>query len=313
MKKDSGIYVAGHNGMVGSAILRLLREKGYSNLLFKSRAELDLTCQAAVADFFQTARPEYVFLAAAKVGGIKANNSFPADFLYENLMIQCNVVRQAFLAGTRKLCFLGSSCIYPRECPQPIREESLLTGPLEPTNEGYAVAKIAGYKLCYYYAKQHGFNTVSLMPCNLYGRNDDFNLETCHVFSALTRRFVDAADSGAAEVAVWGTGSPKREFLNVDDLARAALMIMLSHESPDFINIGSGMEISIRDLASKIAAAAGFKGRISWDPSKPDGMPRKLMDDSKASSLGFKPQISIDEGVRLMIEEYRERKKGGRL
>jgi len=313
MEKGSKIYVAGHRGMVGSAILRELQAQGYENFLLRTHAELDLTCQADVAAFFEREKPEYVFLAAARVGGIKANSEFIADFLYENLMIECNVIRSAYLNGVKKLCFLGSSCIYPRECPQPIKESSLLTGPLEPTNEGYAIAKIAGFKLCEYYSRQYGMRTISLMPCNLYGRNDDFDLNSCHVLSALVRRFSDAVDKGIGEISLWGTGKPKREFMNVEDTAAAAVFLMLNHEDAGFINVGTGEDISIADLAAKIATAAGFKGKISWDSSKPDGMMRKCMDVSRLKSLGFKPKVSLDQGIASLIAEYRSLKAAGRL
>jgi len=311
MEKNSRIYVAGHRGMVGSAVLRFLEKEGYKNLIVRSRQELDLTDSIAVKKFFDDEKPEYVVLAAAKVGGINANMKHPAEFLYENLSIQNNIIHQAYLHKVKKLCFLGSSCIYPRECPQPIREDYLLTGPLEPTNEGYAIAKIAGYKLCYYYSKQYGMNTISLMPCNLYGKNDDFNLESCHVFSALTRRFTDAADESKKEVTVWGTGTPRREFLNVDDLAAAVLFLMETHDSPEFINVGSGIDISIKELAEKIAAEAGFKGEIVWDSSKPDGMLKKCMDINKIKSLGWKPEIDLDKGIKQMVFEYRRLKADG--
>ncbi len=309
MFKDSKIYIAGHRGMVGSAVLRLLEKESFSNLIYRTHKELDLCSQSSVAEFFAKEKPEYVILAAAKVGGIHANSTCPADFIYQNLAIQINIIEQARIHNVKKLCFLGSSCIYPRESQQPIKEDYLLTGPLEPTNEAYAIAKIAGYKMCYYYAKQYGMNTVSLMPCNLYGKNDDFDLNTCHVLSALVRRFCDAVAEGKDEVTLWGTGTPLREFLNVDDVARAVLHIMLNHNSPKIVNVGSGTEISIAELAKKIASAAGFKGRINWDSSKPDGMKRKLMDVSRLESTGFKPQISLDEGIRMMVEEYGIRRK----
>ena len=309
MKLDSKIYIAGHRGMVGSAIVRSLSRIGYSNLLLRTRKELDLVDQSAVNDFFVKERPEYVFLAAAKVGGINANSKFMADFLYENMMVECNVIWAAQKNEVKKLCFLGSSCIYPRECQQPIKESYLLTGPLEPTNEGYAIAKIAGYKLCQYLRQQNGFHSVSLMPCNLYGENDDFDLERCHVFSALTKRIIDAADAKQSELVLWGTGAPRREFLNVDDVARAACMMMQSYEDPEFINVGSGIDISIAELAGKIASRVGYEGKIVWDHSKPDGMMRKLMDVTKIRALGFTPHVSLDRGIGLMIEEYRLQQK----
>ncbi len=313
MEKNAKIYVAGHRGMVGSAILRLLRAEGYGRLLTKTRSELDLCSQAEVERFFASERPDYVFLAAAKVGGIKANSTHMAEFLYENLMIECNVVHSAWRNGVKKLCYLGSSCIYPKEAAQPIKEESLLTGPLEPTNEGYALAKIAGYKLCQYLGRQYGFRSVSLMPCNLYGRNDDFDLETCHVMSALVRRFCDAVDEGRQELTLWGTGRPRREFLNVDDVANAALFLMEKYEDQAFVNLGAGEDLPISELAEKIARATGFKGEIRWDSSKPDGMARKLMDVSKLKSLGFQAKISLDEGIASLIAEYRRRKAEGSL
>ena len=313
MESNSKIYLAGHRGMVGSAILRKLQGKGYSNLLFKTHRELDLVNQAAVSEFFAKERPEYVFLAAAKVGGIKANSTMMSDFLYENLMIESNVIWAAYKNGVKKLCYLGSSCIYPREAPQPIKEEYLLTGPLEPTNEGYAIAKIAGYKLCQYLNREHGFNTISLMPCNLYGQNDDFNLESCHVFSALVRRFCDAVDEGRGEMTLWGTGRPRREFLNVDDVATVSTSLMESYDDSGFVNVGSGEDLTIAELAAKIAEASGFKGRINWDSSKPDGMMRKLMDASKLRGLGFKPEISLEAGIAQMVGEYRRRKAEGTL
>lgn len=305
MQKSSKIYIAGHTGMVGSAILRKLSCDGYSNLIIRTSKELDLRNSQEVSNFFKNEKPKYVFLAAAKVGGININSREPASFLYDNLMISVNLIHNAYLFGAKKLCFLGSSCIYPRECPQPIKEEYLLTGPFEPTNEGYAVAKLAGYKLAYFYAKQYGFNTISLMPCNLYGKNDNFDLEKSHVLSALVRRFCDAVAEGKNEVTLWGTGIARREFMNVDDLADAAVFLMEKWNSPEIINVGTGTDISIKDLAAKIATATGYKGKILWDSSKPDGMLRKCLDISKIQSLGFKPKISLDEGIQHMINEYK--------
>lgn len=305
MKKDARIFVAGHRGMVGSAAVRLLEKEGYTNIITKTRQELNLVDTLAVKNFFESEKPDYVILAAAKVGGIKANSEYQADFLYENLMIECNVIHNAYLSGVKKLCYLGSSCIYPRECPQPIKEEYMLTGPLEPTNEGYAVAKIAGYKMAYYYAKQHGFNTISLMPCNLYGTNDCFDLDKSHVLSALVKRFVDAVDEGRSELVLWGTGSAMREFMNVDDLAKAIFFLMENWNEPEIINTGTAEELSIKELALKIANQTGFTGELIWDSSKPDGMPRKCMDISKLKKLGFKHEISLDEGIERMIKEYR--------
>ena len=305
MEKTDKLYIAGHNGMVGSACLRLYKKLGYSNIMTRSSKELDLRDSKAVSDFFKAEKPDYVILAAAKVGGIKYNSTHQAEFLYENLMIEANVIHNAYINGTKKLCYLGSSCIYPCECPQPIKEEYLLTGPLEPTNEGYAVAKISGYKLAYYYAKQYGFNTISLMPCNLYGANDCFDLDKSHVLSALIKRFSDAVKNNSESITLWGTGVAKREFLNVDDVASAIYHLMENWNDPNFINIGSGKEISIKDLALLIAKETGFNGEINWDPSKPDGMLRKCMDISKLQSTGFEPKISLLEGIRNLIKEYR--------
>jgi len=309
MEKSSKIYIAGHNGMVGSAILRKLSSGGYSNLITRTTKELDLRNSQAVETFFRKEKPDYVFLAAAKVGGISINSKEPASFLYDNIMISANVIHQAHICGVRKLCYLGSSCIYPRECPQPMKEEYLLTGPLEPTNEGYAVAKIAGYKMAYYYAKQYGMNTISLMPCNLYGKGDHFDLEKSHVLSALVRRFCDAVTERKNEVTLWGTGIARREFMNVDDLADAAIFLMEKHNSPEIINVGTGTDISIKDLAAKIAKATGYNGKILWDGSKPNGMPRKCLDISKLKDLGFIPKISLDEGIKQMIQEYENHRR----
>jgi len=305
MERNAKIYVAGHRGMVGSAILRRLEEGGFSNFVCKTHSELNLCCQAEVNSFFASEKPDYVFLGAAKVGGIKANSLHMADFLYENLMIECNVINAAWRNGVKKLCYLGSSCIYPREAQQPMKESCLLTGPLEPTNEGYALAKIAGYKLCQYLKKEQGFRSVSLMPCNLYGKNDNFDLETCHVLSAFVHRFCDAVDEGRQSVELWGTGTPKREFMNVDDVASAAFMLMETYEDSSFVNIGIGKDLPIAELAGKVAKAAGFKGEIKWDSSMPDGMMRKVMDISKLKSLGFQPKISLEAGIAQLVEEYR--------
>jgi GDP-L-fucose synthase len=281
MEKNAKIYVAGHNGLVGSALVRALKAKGYSNLVLKSSSELDLTRQAAVEEFFTREKPEYVFLAAAKVGGIKANIESPADFLLDNLMIQNSVIKACVDFKVKKLCFLGSSCIYPRECPQPMKEEYLLTGPLEPTNEGYAIAKIAGLRLVEYCHKQYGLNAICPMPCNLYGKGDSFDLNHSHVLSALVKRFCDAVDQSMPEVVLWGSGSARREFLNVDDLARIVLGLMLEYESAEIINVGSGTDISIKELAELIADKVGYSGRIVWDRTKPDGMMRKCLDISR--------------------------------
>jgi GDP-L-fucose synthase len=305
MTPSSKIFIAGHRGMVGSAVHRLLTARGFTSLLTRTHAELDLRDGAAVEAFFEAERPDYVILAAAKVGGIKANSEFPADFLHDNLAIQTNVIHQAWQAGVKKLCFLGSSCIYPRACPQPMREEYLLTGPLEPTNEAYAIAKIAGYKLALAYTRQHGFPTISLMPCNLYGPNDCYDLERSHVFPALVRRFVEATDQGIDPVTLWGTGIARREFMHVDDLARAILHFMTRHEDPEIVNIGTGDDLTIHDLAEMIAAAAGFHGRIAWNPSEPDGMPRKCLDISRMRALGFEPGIGLDQGITETVREFR--------
>lgn len=300
------IYLAGHRGMVGGAILRQLQARGETNIVTHTHAELDLTDQAAVRAFMQVERPDVVILAAAKVGGILANNSYPADFIYENLMIEANVIHQAFATGVTRLLQLGSSCIYPRAVPQPMREDALLTGVLEPTNEPYAIAKIAGIKLCESYNRQHGTDYRSVMPTNLYGPGDNFHPENSHVLPALIRRFHEAAHSGAEEVMIWGSGTPRREFLHVDDMAAASLFVldlpkadyeantqaMLSH-----INVGSGTDISILELAQKVAAVTGYKGRIVTDPSKPDGTLRKLMDVSRLTQMGWSAQIGLDQGL----------------
>ena len=305
--KNAKIFICGHRGMVGSACVRKFEKEGYSNILKRARAELDLRNQLAVKEFFDAEQPDYVILAGAKVGGIMANKTHCAEFLLENLEIQNNVIMQSYLHGVRKFCFLGSSCIYPCRAPQPIREEYLLTGPLEPTNEGYALAKIAGYKLCLYLSRQY-WNTVSLMPCNLYGTNDNYDPENSHVFPAFVRRFVTAARENRAVEVVWGTGAPLREFLHVDDVANAVYYFMQNHNDPEVVNIGSGSDITIRELAGKIAAAAGFRGEIRWDASRPDGMYRKLMDSSKARKLGWKPEITLDEGIERTVREYADLK-----
>jgi GDP-L-fucose synthase len=301
------IYVAGHRGMVGGAILRQLEERGTDAIITRTHSELDLTNQQAVKDFMQAERPDVVILAAARVGGIMANNTYPADFIYDNLMIEANVIHQAFLAGVRKLLFLGSSCIYPRAVPQPMREDALLTGVLEPTNEPYAIAKIAGIKLCESYNRQHGTDYRSVMPTNLYGPGDNFHPENSHVLPALIRRFHEATAEEREVVTIWGTGAPKREFLHVDDMAAASLFVlglnagdyqdntapMLSH-----INVGTGTDISILDLAHKVAAVTGFQGQIETDPTKPDGTARKLMDVSRLAAMGWQAQIELDQGIR---------------
>jgi GDP-L-fucose synthase len=305
------IFVAGHRGLVGSAIARRLRALGVSNLILRPRAELDLTDQRAVEDFFTQERPDYVFLAAAKVGGILANDTRPAEFLRDNLAIQTNVIHSAWKHGTKKLCFLGSSCIYPKLAPQPLKEESLLTGPLEPTNEWYAIAKIAGIKMCQAYRRQYGFDAISLMPTNLYGPGDNFDLQTSHVLPALVRKFHEAAHRGDDTVTLWGTGTPRREFLHVDDLAEAAVFLMQNYSEEQFINVGTGDDITIRELAHLIGDATGFKGRIETDPSMPDGTPRKLMDVSSLKAMGWAPKIGLREGIERTVREYRAQLEQG--
>jgi GDP-L-fucose synthase len=298
MNDEARIYVAGHRGLVGSAIVRELRRLGCENLVVRSSTELDLRRQDAVDAFFEQERPEYVFLAAAKVGGIHANDTYPADFLRDNLQIQTNLVDAAWRSGVKKLCFLGSSCIYPKLAPQPIREDALLTGPLEPTNEWYAIAKIAGIKMCQAYRRQHGFNAISLMPTNLYGPGDNFDLQGSHVLPALIRRFHEAKLRGDAQVVIWGTGTPRREFLHCDDLAGAVVHLMRTYESGELVNIGYGTDVTIRELAELVAGIVGFTGRLAFDASKPDGTPRKLLDVGRLSALGWKPSITLEEGVR---------------
>jgi GDP-L-fucose synthase len=304
VEKNAKIYVAGHRGMVGSAIFRKLQAEGYTNLVIRSSQELDLRNQQAVADFFAAEKPDYVFLAAAKVGGIVANNTYRADFLYENLAIQNNVIHQAYLHGVKKLLFLGSSCIYPKLAPQPLKEEYLLTGLLEPTNEPYAIAKIAGIKLCDAYRDQYGCNFISVMPTNLYGYNDNYHPENSHVLPALIRKFHEAKTSGAASVTVWGTGSPLREFLFADDLADACYFLMQEYNEAGLVNIGTGLDLSIKDLALLIKEVVGFTGDLVFDTSKPDGTPRKLLDVSKLHKLGWKHRIALQEGLALAYQDF---------
>jgi len=306
MEKTSKIYIAGHRGMVGSSILRALKAKGYSNFLLKTSAELDLRNQHAVADFFVVEKPDYVFLAAAKVGGIVANNTYRADFIYENMMIQSNVIHQSYLNGVKKLLFLGSSCIYPKLAPQPLKEEYLLTGLLEPTNEPYAIAKIAGIKMCDAYREQYGCNFISVMPTNLYGPNDNYDLNNSHVLPALLRKFITAKNNGDTVITIWGTGSPLREFLHADDLAAACLFLMDNHNDPGLVNIGVGDDISILNLAQLVKQIVGFEGDIITDTSKPDGTPRKLLDVSKLTNLGWKASISLEEGIKKVYEEIKD-------
>lgn len=307
MDKSSVIYVAGHRGMVGSAIVRKLEREGFSNIITRSSKELDLRNQAAVTDFFSSEKPEYVFLAAAKVGGIVANNTYRADFLYENLMIQSNVIHQSHVNGVKKLLFLGSSCIYPKMCPQPIKEEYLLTGSLEYTNEPYAIAKIAGLKMCESYRKQYGSNFISVMPTNLYGPNDNYDLNNSHVLPALVRKFYEAVRDGKPHVEIWGSGKPMREFLHVDDLADACFYLMENYSGEGFFNIGTGTDLSIADLAGMIKKISGFNGDLKFDASKPDGTPRKLLDVSSMHNLGWKHRISLEEGLKMVWEEVNAR------
>jgi GDP-L-fucose synthase len=297
MKKSDKIFIAGHKGMVGNAITRALEAAGFSNVLKRTRAELDLADSRGVADFFRKEKPEIVVFAAAKVGGIKANNDFPVEFLTDNLRIQTNVISAAHDNGARKLLFLGSSCIYPKHAPQPIPESALLTGPLEPTNEAYAIAKIAGVKLCQAYDREYGANFVSAMPSNLYGPNENFDLETSHVLAALLRKAHEAKTNRAPELVVWGTGSPRREFLHVDDCASACLFLLEKYDSPEIINVGSGEDVTIRELAELICDVVGFEGELTWDKTKPDGTPRKLLDVSKLRALGWKVTIPLREGI----------------
>jgi GDP-L-fucose synthase len=306
LNEKSSIFVSGHRGMVGSAIARNLKKKGFRNLITRTRKELDLLNQAAVNEFFDQEKPDVVILSAARVGGIKANMSFSAEFLYENLTIQSNVIHAAHTHGVKLFCFLSSSCIYPRMSPQPMKEECLLTGPLEPTNEGYAIAKLAGTKMIEHYKKQYGFPGFTLMPCNLYGTNDHFELDKSHVLSATVKKFVDAKINASTMVEMWGTGAAKREFMHVDDCAEAVYFFLTNNSlDTDFVNIGPGDDISIKELAAIAAEESGFDGEIRWDSSKPDGMPRKCMDVSRMKKLGFCPSIDLRNGVKKTIAEYR--------
>ena len=297
MDPNARIYVAGHRGLVGSAIIRRLEAEGCSNLLTRTHAELDLTDRAAVEEFFETEKPEYVYLAAAKVGGILANNTYPADFIRDNLAIQLNVIDAAYRHGAKKLLFLGSSCIYPKMAPQPMSEDCLLTGPLEPTNDAYAIAKIAGLKMCEAYHRQYGFDCVSLMPTNLYGPGDNFDLQNSHVLPAMIRKFHDAKENGTPSVTLWGSGTPRREFLHADDLADAAVFLMENHDDPSLVNVGVGEDVTIRELAEMVKTTVGFEGDIVWDAEKPDGTPRKLMNVSKMTALGWKAKITLQDGL----------------
>ena len=304
MNKNSKIYIAGHKGLVGSAITRLLEKQGYKNLILKTRQELDLFNQQAVTNFFKKEKPEYVFLAAAKVGGIMANNNYPADFIYENLMIQTNIIHSAYLNKVKKLLFLGSSCIYPKLSPQPIKEEYLLSSDLEPTNKAYSMAKIAGIITCQSYDRQHGTNFISVMPTNIYGQNDNFDLKNAHALPALIRKFHEAKLKNEKKVMVWGSGKPKREFLHTDDLAEACFFLMKNYNSFEIINAGTGEDITIKDLAEKIKKNVGYEGKIAWDKTKPDGTPRKLLDVSKINKIGWKSKIGLEDGIKMTYEWY---------
>jgi GDP-L-fucose synthase len=305
--RDARIYVAGHRGLVGSAIWRELQRRGFTGLIGRAHAELDLLDEAAVRAFYAQEKPEYVVDAAAKVGGILANDRHPAEFLFQNLQIQNNLIHGAYQAGVRKLLFLGSSCIYPRLAPQPMKEEYLLTGPLEPTNEWYAVAKIAGIKMCQAYRRQYGCDFISTMPTNMYGPNDNYDLQNSHVLPALIRKFHEARTANAPTVTCWGSGSPLRDFLYADDLARACVFLLENYSEEQFINIGSGNEVSVRELTETVKRVVGFAGQIVWDTTKPDGMPRKLMDSSRLFALGWRPQVGLEAGVRLAYQDFLKR------
>ena len=307
MDKNSKIYIAGHRGLVGSAIVRKLQSLGYTNFLTRTSRELDLRSQAAVAEFFEQEKPDYVFLAAAKVGGIMANSTYGADFIYDNIMIQTNIIHNSYKTGVKKLLFLGSSCIYPKFAPQPMKEEYLLTGELEPTNEPYAIAKITGIKMCQAYNRQYGTNYISVMPTNLYGPNDNFDLETSHVLPAMIRKFHEAKVNNSPEVVLWGTGSPKREFLHVDDLADACVFLMNNYDGTEIVNIGTGEDLTIKELAEMIKDIVGFEGKITWDSSKPDGTPRKLLDVSNLSKVGWIHSIRLKEGIEQTYKYYVEK------
>lgn len=305
MKENSKIYVAGHRGLVGSAIVRALTARGFKNLVLKTRDELDLLDQKAVAEFFDKEKPEYVFLAAAKVGGIMANNTYPAEFIYENLTVQANVLEQARINKVKKLIFLGSSCIYPRLAPQPIKEEYFLTGDLEPTNKAYAIAKIAGIITCQSYNQEYGTNFISVMPTNMYGPNDNFDLKNSHVLPALIRKFHEANETGQKEITLWGSGVARRELLHVDDFAQACLYLMEKYDKSEIINVGTGTDASIKELAEIIKKIVGFSGKILWDKSKPDGTPQKLLDVSKINNLGWKNLIELEEGIKQTYDWYK--------
>jgi GDP-L-fucose synthase len=313
LSPNTQIYVAGHRGLVGSAIVRALKAQGFSQLLLRTHRELDLTDQAAVLEFFQKERPQAVIMAAARVGGIQANNVRPAEFIRDNLLIQDNVIDAAYQAGVAKFVFLGSSCIYPKLAPQPIKEDSLLTGPLEPTNEWYAIAKIAGVKMCQAYRRQYGFNAISLMPTNLYGPGDNFDLQNSHVLPALIRRFHEAKLRGDGSLTVWGTGTPRREFLHVDDLADAVIYLLKTYDDEAIVNIGWGQDVTIRELAEIVASVAGFRGRLEFDSSKPDGTPRKLLDTSRLTALGWTPKIKLKAGIEDTYAWFKDHVAEARL
>jgi len=304
MELNARIYVAGHRGMVGSALVRRLQQAGYGNILTRTRVELDLLNQAATAAFLQREKPDFIFMAAAKVGGIHANNTLRADFIYENLMVEANLIHGAYQAGIPRLCFLGSSCIYPRDCPQPIREDYLLTGPLEQTNEPYAIAKIAGIKLCESYNRQHGTEYFSVMPTNLYGHNDNYDLANSHVLPALIRKAHEAKQRGDGELAVWGSGTPRREFLYVDDLADACVFLMERGVTDGIYNVGAGEDVTIRELAETVMSVIGFTGRIEFDATKPDGTPRKLLDVSRMRDIGWQARIPLRDGIALAYQDF---------
>ncbi len=312
MEKESKIYVAGHRGMVGSAIVRKLTSLGYTNLLTRTSAELDLRNQQQVSDFFEVEKPEYVFLAAAKVGGIVANNTYRADFLYENLAIQNNIIHGSYVNKVKKLMFLGSSCIYPKLAPQPLKESYLLSGYLEPTNEPYAIAKIAGIKMCEAYRAQYGCNFISVMPTNLYGTNDNYDLVNSHVLPAMIRKFHEAKEKDASEMTLWGTGSPMREFLHADDLAEACLFLMENYNESELVNIGTGEDVTIENLAALVKQIIGFQGKIVWDTAKPDGTPRKLMDVSKLHGLGWHHKIALEDGIKLAYQDFLKLTEAGK-
>jgi GDP-L-fucose synthase len=305
MEKNSKIFVAGHRGLVGSAIVRTLKNQGFQNIVLKTRQELDLLDSIAVKNFFETEKPEYVFLAAAKVGGILANDTYSADFLYENLVIQNNVIHQSYLSKVKKLLFLGSSCIYPRKAKQPLKESYLLTGELEKTNEAYAIAKIAGIKLCQFYHKQYGCNFISVMPTNMYGPGDNYDLQSSHVLPALIRKFHEAQKNNTPTVEIWGTGKPKREFLYSDDLGQACVFLMQNYNEPELINIGTGKDLTIKELALLIKKIIGYQGTLKFNPGKPDGTPRKLLDVSKINKLGWKAQVNLEQGIKMAYESFK--------